>query len=355
MPKQFISNQVLRDILEQATIEERLSLTKILDSASIKPFGATRLQIDICKEGGSFAGNLYRGQGTSYLDIVDDVLDELKISGFSGYNTSLCDFDKIEDLKFSESESRNKGIEYVEKAEEQIILKLLEKIYDELNTSEKEKFDKQLNKIAMEFKSNNIEKLSGITGLLILGKVGGFATYTFLTTALSTLSLGTLGFGAYTFATSLLSVALGPVGWAGLGIAGVFVLGRPEYNKLIPIVAIIGAIRQRLKFEKEISINKKEEILNIKENTKKDFKINIKYNKDNLLSIKEYNYYWINQLDYIKLPTKNDILNLCKDKKYDKKSIWFLNEVNQKSIFYKGVYESYEKDTAKKAYILNMK
>ena len=61
--------------------------------------------------------------------------------------------------------------------------------------------------------------------------------------------MGTLGFGAYTAATTLLSFVLGPPGWAALGIATVFTVGKPDYQKLIPIVAIIGAIRQRLKYE----------------------------------------------------------------------------------------------------------
>ena len=112
-------------------------------------------------------------------------------------------------------------------------------------------FDKQINNIAQEFDSNATKNLVGATGLMVLGNLGGFATYTFLTTAMSTIAMGTLGFGAYTAATSLLSIMLGPVGWAGLGAAAILTMGKPDYQKLIPIVAIVGAIRQRVKYEKD--------------------------------------------------------------------------------------------------------
>lgn len=250
MPKMFISNHVLREVLEQATYEEKLSLTKILEPYQNEPYGAIRLQKDICKEGGHGIVNLWRNQGTGYLDIVDEVADELNITGLSSYNLSVKYYEEKDDLIYSEEVSRQKGIEYAEKAEEKIILKLLELVYEKLDDDKREEFDKQINKVAQKFDSSMTKSLSGASGLLAIGNLGGFATYTFLTSALSTISMGTLGFGAYTAATSLLSIALGPVGWAALGVAGVFALGKPKYEKLIPIVAIIGAIRQRIKHEK---------------------------------------------------------------------------------------------------------
>jgi len=47
----------------------------------------------------------------------------------------------------------------------------------------------------------------------------------------------------------LLSIVLGPIGWAGLGIFAVYSIGGEDYKKTIPCVAIIGAIRQRIKYE----------------------------------------------------------------------------------------------------------
>jgi len=247
--EKFISNIELRELLENATYDEKLSITKILDKTKKEPFSAKELQKEICWEGGHGIVNIWRGEGTGYLDIVDEVADELKIKYLPSYNLKVKYFEETENLRYTTEESRQKGIEYAEEAEEKIILKLLELVYEELPDDKKEEFDRQINIVATKFDSDITKNLAGTAGLLVLGNLGGFATYTFLTTALSTISMGTLGFGAYTAATSLLSIALGPVGWAGLGIAGVLALGKPEYEKLIPLVAIVGAIRQRIKYE----------------------------------------------------------------------------------------------------------
>ena len=141
------------------------------------------------------------------------------------------------------------GIKYAKELEERIILKLLEMSYKEMTVQEKKTFDEQMNQIARKYDNNTTTYLTGSAGLIALGNLGGFATYTFLTTSLSTISMGTLGFGAYTATTSLLSIIMGPVGWVGLGAIAVLTLGSPNTKKLIPIVAIIGAIRQRIDYK----------------------------------------------------------------------------------------------------------
>ena len=254
MPTKFISNQVLRVLLTDATEDERLSLTKILDQNQKDSFGTIKLQKEICEMGGHGIVNVFRGQGTGYLDIIDEVAGELKIKGLPSYNFGVKYFEEIENLKFSREIAKQKGIEYTENAEEKIILRVLELVYDKLDDNDKEEFDKQISKVAQKFDSNITHNLVGTAGLMALGNLGGFATYTLLTTSLSTISLGTLGFGAYTAATSLLSTVLGPAGWTALGVAGVFALGKPEYEKLISIVAIIGTIQQIIKYEKNKEI-----------------------------------------------------------------------------------------------------
>ena len=123
-----------------------------------------------------------------------------------------------------------------------------------MNPDERSEFDNQLNEVAKKFGADSTKKLAGgIAGLMALGNLGGFATYTLLTTTMSAISMGTLGFGAYTMATKALSVVLGPIGWAGLGVAAVYAYGKPKYQKLIPIVVTIFSIRQRLEFEKKLT------------------------------------------------------------------------------------------------------
>ena len=132
-------------------------------------------------------------------------------------------------------------------------LKLMQKMLEENY--------KQVNLVASEITSNNTCNLAGATGLIVLGNMGGFATYTLLTTSMSAITMGSLGFGVYTAATSILSVILGPVGWVGLGTYAVYAYGAPDYQKLISVVATIGTIRQRIKYEvesnKELNIYQK--------------------------------------------------------------------------------------------------
>jgi len=125
-----------------------------------------------------------------------------------------------------------------EKAEE------LKKAKDRLDN-----FDAQLSQTVNQYDSSQLGKITGTAGLMVLANLGGFATYTFLTSMMSTLSFGTLGFGTYTAATSFLSVVIGPVGWAGLGLWAIITLGKPDMNKMILLVATLSAIRQRTLYE----------------------------------------------------------------------------------------------------------
>ena len=345
----FISNQELRNLLEKATKEEQLALTKIFDESKKVPYDVLSLQDKISREGGHSLGNWKRGQGTGYLDILDDVADTLKIEGIPSYSSTVQYYEEIYYIKnekddkpdstvkrlYDRKEATKLGLEYAENTEEKIIVALIKKSYElmvkqkedaedkllklqkeqstknldikhnsvkekeikvrinledddekkeELNRQmskiendtrraiKKEKqlseditstekvikdtkkriddFDNTINEVAKEFDANGLGKLTGTAGIMVLANLGGFATYTFLTSMMSVVSMGTLGFGAYTAATSLLSIMIGPVGWAGLGIFAVFSLGKPNMSKLMPIVATVGAIRQRIKYEK---------------------------------------------------------------------------------------------------------
>ena len=201
MPKMFLSNGELRNLLLQATEEEKLALTRLLKPKKNKAYGAKKLQKEICLEGGNDLINRARGQGTGYLDIVADVLTELDIDGFPSYDDEVSTYDELSlplnnemlndtlsfigmspPLKYKKKKGRALGLDYAEKAEEKIILVLLEKAYDNMSPNEKKSFDEQVNLVAKNFESNSTRNLTGATGLMLLGNMGGFATYTFLTT-----------------------------------------------------------------------------------------------------------------------------------------------------------------------------
>ena len=370
MPNKFISNSALRELLLKATEDENLALTKILDDHQTSPFTYNKLQKEICLCGGHGVANWFRGSGTGYLDIVDDVADALEIDGREDYDSIVKYYDEIFYIKgeiddkpgssitrkYDRRQATDLGKEYASKYEKKIIIKVMENAYKqmksekeevkksllalkkekvslekkllikysamkelqniiaygeeeisrfgsnsdvavdkkriqlqtdidefkneytsvtkelkslkstldtlpkeikkgEIELSEAEKrlddFDSQLARTINSYDSTHLGAITGTAGLMVLANLGGFATYTFLTSMMSTLSLGTLGFGAYTAATSFLSVVIGPVGWAGLGLWTIFTLGKPDMNKLILLVATIGAIRQMVLFEAE--------------------------------------------------------------------------------------------------------
>lgn len=258
MSDQFLSNIELRRLLAKATPEERLRLMHILEPKWGNRVTPEDLQSVICNSGGHSAMNLLRGQGAGYLDIVDDVAKKLDIRPHIPYYSDdielpVSKFDEVDCLRTTREQGAKLGVEYAEKMEEKIILKLLELAYENMSPSERKEFDKQINDVAEQFDSQHIGKLAGASGLIILGNLGGFATYTFLTTSMSAISFGTLGFGAYTTATTTLSYLLGPPGWAALGAYGVFALGKPNMKKMVPVVAGVGAVRQRLKYEAQES------------------------------------------------------------------------------------------------------
>ena len=77
MPTKFVSNSVLLDLLENATTQERLALTQIVDPNASSPYDVVHLKDAICLAGGHGVVNWLRGQGTGYIDILDDVADAL--------------------------------------------------------------------------------------------------------------------------------------------------------------------------------------------------------------------------------------------------------------------------------------
>ena len=105
MPSKFLSNGILRDVLFKATREEKQSLAKLLDEDQGFALNNNKIQEQICECGGHGVANFFRGQGTGYLDILDDVADKLEINGLTSYyvagenGLSVSEFDEIESLK----------------------------------------------------------------------------------------------------------------------------------------------------------------------------------------------------------------------------------------------------------------
>jgi len=236
----YISNIELKKLLSDANQTERLELTKLLksqdDSVPTKALDYIELHHQIISE-------------NSYLKLLTDIANKLKLNDIQRYYGEVIYYERTQDLKYNYKQATAKNLEYTHSLEDKITIKLLGEVYEAMDEKDKKLFNETLKKVAEQNGQTSNKNLVGSAGLLILGNMGGFATYTFLTSIMSTLSFGTLGFGAYTAATSLLSVALGPVGWVGLGLYAMYKLGEPDYKKLIPIVVTIGMIRNRIRDE----------------------------------------------------------------------------------------------------------
>jgi hypothetical protein len=85
MADRFISNEGLVQLLNRATADERLALTRTLAPIATVAWSPEALKTELSTVGGHGIANFFRGGGTGYIDIVDDIVDELKISGVPGY------------------------------------------------------------------------------------------------------------------------------------------------------------------------------------------------------------------------------------------------------------------------------
>lgn len=107
--------------------------------------------------------------------------------------------------------------------------------------------DAKIAELSKTPEGKNISGMSTTAALLVVGNLGGFATYNLMSTVLSALSMGTLGFGAYTVASSLLSVVLGPVGWLSLAAYEIFKLGSADEAKTVRLEATCAMTAQRIR------------------------------------------------------------------------------------------------------------
>lgn len=276
MSKQNIATEELVALLSRASESERLNLSKILEPSRSYPMFPDALAKEVGLTGGHGIANLLRGgNGIGYLEVLQDAVSKL---GLATIEETLGKFEgkyrrsSLEEIIHPPTDSKTKeflearglrtkpfsqqeikerceaGNRYAENFELRIIQHVLKTTYDKLKPEEKHRFDHELVRVASSLKPDKDPRaLAGAAGLMTVANLGGFATYTLMSSLLSTISLGTLGFGAYTAASSLLSIVIGPVGWVALGTVAAYKFGKPKLERTIPFVATVGMIRQRLK------------------------------------------------------------------------------------------------------------
>jgi hypothetical protein len=79
--------------------------------------------------------------------------------------------------------------------ENKILIKLLNKAYVNMNPEQRKEFDSKITEAARKVGDTCGKGLAGTARLMVLGNLGGFATYTLMCTVLSTVTFWGFGLG----------------------------------------------------------------------------------------------------------------------------------------------------------------
>jgi len=237
--------------------EERHALTQVLHQGSAKTIEPAALREQICAFAGNSVGNFFRGgAGISYAELLYDAAGHLKVKGrkspYSRLHGELC-FVELDSLSPDMAKTLNPDVRadlvagYLDDLERKILSQLMVVAYEKATPQQRAAVEAKLAGLAQTPEGKNLKGLSTSAALLVVGNLGGFATYTLMSTVLSAVSLGTLGFGAYTMASSLLSVALGPAGWLTLAAYGILKLGSADASKVVRLAATCAMTSLRVR------------------------------------------------------------------------------------------------------------
>lgn len=255
--EKFLSSTMLIEVLTRAEQEERKALTQALHDGAAKALSPSELQSEICVAAGHSLMNWIRGgTGVAYSELLFDAAEHLKVEGlksrFTRLHGDLCmaELDRLAaaNAKQLDPAIRLKLVDgYVDELERKLLAKLMVVAYERATPEQRAAVDAKLAEFARSPEGKSLSGLSTSAALLVVGNLGGFATYTLMSTVLSAVSLGTLGFGAYTLASSVLSVVLGPAGWLSLAAYGLFKWGSADAGKTVRLAATCAMASQRLR------------------------------------------------------------------------------------------------------------
>lgn len=253
----YLSDAILIEVLTRAADEERESLAAALPGANKRKLSPQALQQEIGAAAGHSVMNWLRnGKGVSYLELLSDAAKTLKVDGAPTLSTlvhgpiSIRSLDWLPSTRAStvDPAHRLKLVDaFVDELERKLLSKLLLVAYEHATPEQRAAVDAEVAQFAKSSGGKGLSGLSTSAALLVLGNLGGFATYTLMSTVLSALSFGALGFGGYTLASSALSIALGPAGWITLAAVAVFKLGGPDARVTVQLAATCAMTSQRLR------------------------------------------------------------------------------------------------------------
>ncbi len=206
----------MREILHEASAEERRALAEILDTDNDTFEGIVDA---FAWNAQSIFGYLFDDQ-PSYSQIVRQVAKELDIR-----DTSLS----------------------IKNLEVKISQKVLETVWEKMTPVQRKRMEAELYRTAQKFdKGGALTGSTSIFAALTAAKLSGFGVYLLASTSLGALTgaIGvTLPFAIYTTMSSTIAVILGPVGWIGAGLFAIWKLTGANYKRLIPAVVYVSMLR----------------------------------------------------------------------------------------------------------------
>ena len=175
--------------------------------------------------GGNTFSNMYRGGGTFYRDILQDVCDRLKVNYHKGSS--------------------------IQTIEMNLLQKALEDSFEKLDADQRAEVLRALG----EENATNLTSNAAVAAAQVLLRTSGFAAYKWaliIVNGILKQSIGRgLSFGANMVMTRTLSVAIGPIGWALTAGWTAYDLAGPAYRVTVPSVLYVAALRLQKAHDKQ--------------------------------------------------------------------------------------------------------
>ena len=252
----YHSSAGLRQCLKNASSEERQQLSKIADEYSDKSLSGEDLQKEVCSAAGHTFGNMIRGEGVSYLELLEDACAAWKIEKVPSRYDEVDgqDFEHLDSSIYKLSMPKDKRHDLVEQhvciLEDILVSKVAITLYEKMTPEQRSQIDQQISAQASKIADKSLTGTAATAAAYAAAKAGGFGTYMLMSSVLKTASMGSLGFGAYTLASQGLKLLLGPAGLVAMGALAIINLGSPDKQKVAMMGLSCAMISMRLRNER---------------------------------------------------------------------------------------------------------
>jgi hypothetical protein len=248
------SSRMLLATLERATSEELLELTRALEGqeAATAALAPAALAARIGIAGRSGLTTAVSLGGAAYLEMLRDAAEALGVdaiwwasrTGPTGVDLAAIDASRPTEPRLPPDRDAVAALyAWVDELETEVLKAILAVLQRGLDAPERARFAQDL---LLRARRHGVDLSDSVTpgGMLVVVHLGGFATYTALSTALGIVAPTMPGMGGYTLASSLLGAMLGPAGRVVLAETVVWRSFGPNARRIVRLVATAAMIRQ---------------------------------------------------------------------------------------------------------------